>query len=363
MAEQQGAEPQGAEPQKAEQPSDDQSRVEWLWENSGAGARLTRSLLLPASALFGAAVHARNYLYDHHLLPVRTPRIPALSVGNVIVGGTGKTPVSSWLAVQLQARGAHPAIVMRGYGDDEPLVHARLAPAIPVVVDANRFEAIEHAASQGADVAVLDDAFQHRAVARVADVVLISADSRSATERLLPSGPYREGTSALRRASLVIVTRKAATLDRARAIAARAVLTAPGVPSAIVQLALDSVRMASGATLPLASLRGRRVLAIAGVGNAVAFAEQLSQAGATVRLRAYPDHHSFTEADARSLARSLSSDEIPICTLKDAVKLAPLWPREAVAIGYVSQAVIVDENGSAIDAMLELVNLARLRQL
>jgi tetraacyldisaccharide 4'-kinase len=352
-----------AERRVADQPRGEGSRVEWLWQNTGAGARLVRLLLLPASALFGAAVRVRNSLYDRHLLSVRMPPVPALSVGNLSVGGTGKTPVSSWLALRLQALGAHPAIVMRGYGGDEPLVHARLAPTIPVLIDADRFEAIARAAAEGADVAVLDDAFQHRAVARVADVVLISADARAATDRLLPSGPYREGMSALRRASLVIVTRKAASLDRARAVAARASLSTPRVPVAIVQLALESVHIGSGASVPLASLLGRRVLAIAGVGDAAAFGEQLTQAGATVRLLAYPDHHPFTESDARSLARSLQGDEMPICTLKDAVKLAPLWPREAAAIGYVSQAVIVDENGSAIDAILELVNQARLRQL
>jgi tetraacyldisaccharide 4'-kinase len=359
MVEQRGVEQRGVEQRGVEQ----RSPAEWLWQGSGAGARLTRSLLLPASALFGAVVQARNALYDRHLLPVRTPRIPALSVGNLTVGGTGKTPVSSWLAVQLQARGAHPAIVMRGYGDDEPLVHARLAPSIPVVVDANRFEAIERAAAQGADVAVLDDAFQHRAVVRVADVVLISADARAATDRLLPSGPYRELVSALHRATLVIVTRKSASLEHAREIAAHASRSAPRRPVAIVHLALQSVHIDARASAPLASLQGRRVLAIAGVGNGLVFAEQLTQAGASVRLRAYPDHHPFTESDARSLARSLESDEIPLCTLKDAVKLAPLWPREGVAIGYVSQAVIVDEQGSAIDAILELVNQARLRQL
>jgi tetraacyldisaccharide 4'-kinase len=322
-----------------------------------------RALLSPASVLFGTAVRARNALYDRRLLPVRTPRVPALSVGNLTVGGTGKTPVSSWLAQQLQARGAHPAIVMRGYGDDEPLVHARLAPSIPVVVNANRFEAIERAAAQGVDVAVLDDGFQHRAVARAADVVLISADALDAPDRLLPSGPFREPVAALRRASLIIVTRKAASLDRARAVASHASLAAPGVPVAIVQLALASVHLGTRPPAPLASLRGRRVLAIAGVGNAYAFGEQLTQAGAIVRLRSYPDHHPFTEGDAHSLARSLEREEIPICTLKDAVKLAPLWPREAAAIGYVSQAVIVEEHGSAIDATLELVNRARLRQL
>jgi tetraacyldisaccharide 4'-kinase len=346
----------------AEREHGDASRIAWLWEDAGTRARLARALLRPASVLFGAAARARNALYDRRVLPVRSPRIPALSVGNLVVGGTGKTPLSSWLAVQLQKRGAQPAIVLRGYGDDEPLVHAHLAPTIPVIVNADRFAAIGQAAAQGADVAVLDDAFQHRAVERVADIVLISADARAATNHLLPSGPYREGESALRRASLVIVTRKAASLDRAREVTARVSVAAPLVPVAIVHLALDSVHVGD-ASAPLTSLRGRRVLAIAGVGNARAFGDQLTQAGAAVRLRAFADHHPFTASDARSLARSLGGDEMPLCTLKDAVKLAPLWPREAAAIGYVSQAVIVDEQGSAIDAILELVNQARLRQL
>ncbi len=182
-------------------------------------------------------------------------------------------------------------------------------------------------------------------------------------ERLLPTGPYREPLTALRRASLVIVTRKAASSEQARAVATHAMRAAGSVPVAVVQLALATVHFGVQSPLPLVWLRGHRVLAIAGVGNASAFAEQLAQAGADVRLRAFPDHHPFTESDAQLLARSLGRDEIPLCTLKDSVKLAKLWPREAAAIGYVSQAVIVEEHGAAIDAVLELVNRARLRQL
>jgi tetraacyldisaccharide 4'-kinase len=222
---------------------------------------------------------------------------------------------------------------------------------------------VERAAAAGADVAVLDDAFQHRRIARTADIVLVSADASDMPVRLLPAGPYRESTSALRRASLVIVTRKAASPERAHTVAARAAVAAPGIPVAIVYLALDTIHVEESAPAPLASVRGRRVLAIAGVGNSSAFGAQLRQAGAVVRMRGFPDHQSFTERDAVALARDLEGDEIALCTLKDAVKLLPLWPREARAIGYVSQAVIVDEHGSAIDAMLELVNQARLRQL
>ncbi|HMI58347.1 MAG TPA: tetraacyldisaccharide 4'-kinase, partial [Gemmatimonadaceae bacterium] len=295
-------------------------------------------------------------------IPARAPRIPAVSVGNLTVGGTGKTPVSSWLATQLEERGTHSAIVLRGYGDDEPLVHARLTPELPVVVNADRLEAIARAADAGAEVAVLDDGFQHRRVSRVADIVLVSADAPDAPVRLLPSGPYREGLSALRRASLVIVTRKAASLVQAHAVAAIVARAAPKVLVSVVHLALDAVHFEGRATVPLASIDKRRVLAIAGVGNAAAFGDQLRQAGAVVRMRAFADHHPFSEADAKVLARDLGADEIALCTLKDAVKLLPLWPREAAAIGYVSQAVIVEENGGAIDAILELVVHARLRQ-
>jgi tetraacyldisaccharide 4'-kinase len=341
----------------------ERSPVEWLWWSETASARFARAILAPISLLFALIVRARTALYDRRVLPSRAPRIPALSVGNLTVGGTGKTPIASWLATQLQLRGARPSIVLRGYGDDEPLVHARLAPSIPVIVNANRIEGIERSAAAGADVVVLDDAFQHRRVARVADVVLVSADAPPAPVRMLPTGPYREPESALNRASLVIVTRKAASIDAARAIAAHVQRVAPEVKTAIALLALDAVRFEGRAPAPLASISGRRVLAIAGVGNGAAFGEQLRQAGATVRMRAFPDHHPFTAADAHALARDLGADEIPLCTLKDAVKLLPLWPREAVAIGYVSQTVIVEENGDAIDVILDLVIKARLRQL
>jgi tetraacyldisaccharide 4'-kinase len=334
-----------------------------LWWSTTAGARTARTLLAPVSALFAAIVHLRNALYDRRVLPVRAPRLPVLSVGNLTVGGTGKTPVSSWLATRLESRGARPAIVLRGYGDDEPLVHARLTPSIPIVVNANRLEAIERAAAAGADVAVLDDAFQHRRVARAADVVLVSADVPNGPQRMLPTGPFREPSTSLRRASLVIVTRKAVPLERARALVTQVGMVAPGVSTAIVHLALEAVRIEGSPPAALASIARRRVLAIAGVGNGEAFGEQLRQAGAIVRTRLYPDHHPFTSADAQSLARDLGADEIALCTLKDAVKLLPLWPREAPAIGYVSQAVIVEERGEAIDAILDLLIDARLRQL
>src|SRR3954470_7648563 len=126
--------------------------------------------------MFGAVVGARDILYDAGWLPAAATSIPAVSIGNLTVGGTGKTPIAAWVARGLALRGAHPAVILRGYGDDEPLVHARLNPDIPVVTGADRVVTVNEAARRGADIAVLDDAFQHRRVQRMADLVLVSAD-------------------------------------------------------------------------------------------------------------------------------------------------------------------------------------------
>src|SRR6185312_3859607 len=184
--------------------------VDRVWYGRDAVATATRTALLPFERLFGGIVGARDILYDAGWLPALETPIPAVSVGNLTVGGTGKTPISAWLAQGLAARGARPAIVLRGVGGDEPLVHRALNPTIPVVVGADRVAAVREAAAAGADIAVLDDAFQHRRVQRAADLVLISADRWTDDVRLLPAGPWREPLRAIRRATLVIVTRKAA---------------------------------------------------------------------------------------------------------------------------------------------------------
>ena len=102
----------------------------------------------------------------------------------------------------MAARGAQPAVVLRGYGEDEPLVHERLNPSIPVIVNPDRARAVALAAARGATIAVLDDAFQHRAIRRDADLVLVSADRWTPDVRVLPAGPWREPLTALRRATL-----------------------------------------------------------------------------------------------------------------------------------------------------------------
>ena len=330
--------------------------IERIWRGEGAVLHASRLLLTPLSFAYRTGIFSRNRLYDAGLFRTLTPAIPAISVGNLSVGGTGKTPVSSWIAGRLRDLGGRPAIVLRGYGNDEPLVHERLQPDVPVFTSPNRIDGIARAAAQGADVAVMDDAFQHRRVGRVADVVLISADHWTGRPRLLPAGPWREPLSALRRATLIVVTRKAVTEEVCDSTRAAVYDVVPHLPIATLDLRLESVVRTDGSSQLLVSeLHGSRVLAVAAIADTQAFVRQLERTGASVRSALFPDHHPFDREDAERLAASLRAGERAICTLKDAVKLAPLWPRAASPLWYVSQRVIPGDGMEHLDALFDAV--------
>jgi tetraacyldisaccharide 4'-kinase len=308
-----------------------------LWENP-----LVRAALSPAAAAYGVGVAARNRLYDSGRLAVRRPAIPTISVGNLTVGGTGKTPITSYLASALRARGRRPAIVLRAYrSGDEVLVHQKLTPEYPTIASLDRLESIAQAAALGCDVAILDDGFQHRRIARVADIVLVSADAWPGARALLPAGPWREPLSSLRRATLVMVTRKAVDLAVAEDVAAR---VGTGV---VASLSFDALRGLDNETRPVASLRGARVHAVAAVGDPTAFFAQLRAAGADVVPHAFRDHHAYSAGDVSQLVRAADGAAV-VCTLKDAVKLGPLWPRQRETLWYVSQRVTFDRGIEAV---------------
>jgi tetraacyldisaccharide 4'-kinase len=326
-----------------------------IWFGGGAGPAAARAALWPAALIFRSAVAARNALYDSGMLAAMDGGLPAVAVGNLTVGGTGKTPVAAWIASELSRRGARPAIVLRGYGGDEPAVHARLNPQVPVVVDADRAAGIRRARAMGADVAVLDDAFQHRRAARVADIVLVSAERGIAPARLLPAGPFREPVAALRRASLVLVTRKTAEPGRASDVLDAAIAAAGGIPGAVAALAPEAlVPTDGGAPVPVASLAGRRVTLVTGVGEPALVADQLRALGAEVRLLAFPDHHAFTAAELAAAAGAAADADFAVCTLKDAVKIAERWPGRR-PLWYVSQRLIVERGVEDVARLLDRI--------
>jgi tetraacyldisaccharide 4'-kinase len=310
-------------------------------------------MLMPAAALYGAAIALRNELYDSGTLkPMRAP-VPVLSVGNLTAGGTGKTPVSAWFARQLKDRGMQPAVLMRGYGEDEALVHKRLNPEVPVLAGADRVASARTAAGTGASVLVLDDGFQHRRLFRDVDVVLIGADGFAARPRLLPAGPLREPLSSLARASLVVVTNKAADAAAVRATMDSISSAAPRVPVAQLRLGLTELHTRRSSA-PRASLKGRAVLAISAIANPSAFHAQLRNEGAQlVEAATWPDHHEFTSREVDGLRRRAAAADMAVCTLKDFVKLDKQWPDDTSPLWYVSQSVEIEHGVEVVNLMLD----------
>ena len=327
-----------------------------VWTGSGKGARSVRAVLSPLSVLYQGASALRSFLYDRGILRVYESSIPVVSIGNLTVGGTGKTPMAALIAREIQERGRVPAVVLRGYGADEPLVHKRLNEDVDVVICRDRVRGIREAIACGADTVVLDDGFQHRRAARDLDILLVSADGWSGGATLLPAGPWREPLRAARRASLIIITSKTSGPGKIEAAQRALAGAAPSVPQAIARLRLGHLcSTTTGQTMPLSVLRDAKVLAIAAIASPESFFEQLAAAGANVVPRPFPDHHNFTARDARELAAAGNAADFVVCTLKDAVKLDSLWPPQTGSLWYVSQRVTIEEGRSRVDELLDRI--------
>lgn len=301
---------------------------------------------------------ARNRAFDRGWLSSKPGVIPTLAVGNLTVGGTGKTPLAGWLAATLRARGLRVAIVLRGYGGDEVEVHRFLNRSIPVLVEPDRVAGVRRARDAGADVAVLDDAFQHRYLRASAAIVLIAAEDWTEVPRLLPRGPWREPLSALRRATLVVVTRKSASAERGGRVADQVARRVPGVAVARAEIALAGLarfRAEPGLaeTVPLQGFEGGA--AVAGVANPESVWAQLEDAGVSVERRlAFPDHHRYSPGELALIKRACSGAPL-VTTLKDAVKLGPALGG-AVAIYVLLQRVVWEAGEEEVEGLIAKVS-------
>ncbi len=299
-------------------------RLERLARRGG----LIECLRLPAT-LFGALVRLRSGLYDRKLLPIRGVDTPVVCVGNLTVGGTGKTPMVARVVSLLQEEGLRPGILSRGYGrgreerNDEAALLARLARDVPHIQDADRVRGALALQEQGVDVIVLDDGFQHRRLARDLDIVLVDAsrpfglppvDGRAVCA-LLPRGLLREPPRALARADLVVVTRS----DAAGSSALCEELGRYGAPVLRAVHAPVSLRTLSGEELPLRRLTGIEVDLASGIAAPGAFERTITSLGARVHThRIFPDHHRYEEGDLAGLGR----DRPLVVTAKDEPKLS-----------------------------------------
>lgn len=313
------------------------------------GPRPGPLLLDPAAWIYRGLTAARDAGFRHGLL--QAVRVPArvVSIGNLVAGGTGKTPLVVLVAGHLAAAGRRVAVLTRGYGrerrglcavapedgaadwrriGDEPALLRQIIPGVPLVIAADRVAGAREAIRRfEADTLVLDDGFQHRWLARDVDVVLLDALRPLDNGRLLPRGLLREPPAALSRAHLLVLTADQALDDWAEA-AARLDLWARGVPVAgAVRVPAAWRDLASEGTLPPKALAGRRVVAFAGIARPGRFREMVVRLGVEVAaFIPFRDHHRYSAFDLGEIAAAARrhGTDVAVTTEKDAVRLAGL---------------------------------------
>jgi len=335
----------------------------WLrrsWDGqSGPLGRLMIGILLPTEMLYRGAVALRNRCYDLGFLSQSEGGIPIISVGNLAVGGTGKTPVASWLITRLTTLGHRPALVTRGYGSDEILLYKVWNPGVPVVVQKSKSKGVAQAAREGAKVAVLDDGFQHRAARRDVDIVLLAAE-QGVDGPLLPRGRFREPMSALSRADAIVVTRKVVTQEDACALGRLAIGKAPKAVLGQIHLgedlwtALEGDHLGGGPPVEVYGPPAGDLLAVSGIAEPDGFHEMVrSRASGVVECMAFPDHHTFSHKDIRRIVERAAGRPVVI-TEKDAVKLRPF--SQELPTTYVLCLQVAWDFGQ--DAVMELIRRA-----
>ena len=297
-------------------------RLTARWYAAAAGP----SLLQPLSWLYGAAVALRRSAYRRGwLAPVRIAR-PVIIIGNLTVGGSGKTPLTLWLAQRLRAGGAAVGILSRGYGrrtreprevrpdsdwrevGDEPLLLCRRS-GCPTVVDADRVRGARWLIARGAGVILCDDGLQHLHLARDGAIIVLDGTRGLGNGRLLPAGPLREPAAGLAAADLLVVN-GAPLHPSLQELAARGVLLRMDLQGT------EALPLApGGAGRPLSSFAGAPVHAVAGIGHPQRFFGDLRAQGLTLIEHPFADHHALAPAELDF------GDGLPVLmTEKDAVK-------------------------------------------
>lgn len=312
----------------------------------GVGATAARAGLRVLSWPYGLGTRIRNALFDRGWKRSVRAAVPVVSVGNLTLGGTGKTPCVEYVAGLLREHGVRPVIISRGYGaehnrNDEAMVLEENLPDVPHLQGADRVALAATAVEElEAETIVLDDGFQHRRLRRDLDIVLLDATAPIAREAMFPRGLLREPISGLKRADAMILTRCNQADDADEQVA----WLRGRFPGKLVAKAIHEPTELVGldGSEPLDSLARRPVAAFCGIGNPDAFRRTLGSLGASpIAFRTYADHHAYTREDVTDLARwagELPADAIVATTQKDWVKLRVNdlggRPLRAVRVGF-----------------------------
>jgi tetraacyldisaccharide 4'-kinase len=351
------------------------------WERGFAGG--AGGVLAALSGSYRGLLGAREWLYARGVLTSRALDCPVVSVGNLTVGGTGKTPAVELAVRTLLELGHRPAVLSRGYGrrgggvqivadaasirldaeeaGDEPFLLARRLPGVPVVVGANRYEAGRAARGRfGVTAIVLDDGFQHRTLRKDLEIVMARAEQPWGNGRLLPGGPLREPLGGLSRAHLVVAT-GARRLDEAREVTETVARVAPAVPVlTAVHAPTECFEARAMRFLALDALGSARLVAFAGIGSPAGFRRTLGEAAvAPVDFLEFPDHHWYTREELARLERRGAEQHADgfVTTEKDWVRLRPLPPL-ALPVYVLSVRLVLTSGEPAWRAAFERVAVA-----
>lgn len=300
----------------------------------GLGPSLLRFGLAALEPLYAAAVELRNLSYDRGCpcTPMRRATLPVISIGNITTGGTGKTPMTAWIARRLQTQGRRPVLLSRGYKslngteNDEKRLLDELLPGVPHLQNPDRVQAAQTATEQQlGDVLILDDGFQHRRLHRDLDIVLIDAVNPWGYGHLLPRGLLRERLGSLRRADVIVITRTELVSNQDLKSIRGQIARYTSVPMSTTQFVPSRLVASDGETLPLETLRESAFAAFCGVGNPHAFREALERVSGRplVDFREFPDHCHYTASDLDKLRLWDTQRRIQhlITTRKDLVKI------------------------------------------
>ncbi len=344
-----------------------------IWNDHGSNNRFSpaKTLLHILSLPYRLIINLRNRLYDHRIFrEVKLP-CPVISVGNITVGGTGKTPCVIWLARMLQQEGFKPAILSRGYGSrnsqpvtivadgnniltssavagDEPYLIARSLPGIPVLTGPKRILTGKTAINKfGINVLICDDAFQHRQIFRDINLVLLDSQAPLGNGHVLPRGSLREPLAALSRADAFILTRnnEAARIDKIIAKLATAGNT-PIFKSS--HRSVDAIRGDYSRQLPLAELKDKKVYAFAGIAKPDSLEKAIKATGAQiVSFDVFPDHHHYSLKELKNIRDNFlkSNADLLMTTEKDGMRLQEFADfLKDIYLLRIELAIVPDEN-------------------
>lgn len=347
--------------------------------------------LLPLFWLYRAGVALRNFCYGHNISKCTKLSTFVISIGNLSVGGTGKTPLTISLATALRDQGWKVAIVARGYrreksglvvvsdgrqiladiaeAGDEPLLMAQACEGVPVIVDRKKLNAARAAVERFApDIILVDDGFQHRQLHRDIDIVMLEA-AKPLGNAWLPSGiTLREPASALRRADFIIFNKSGQTddtssqqlIEQCRRHTDAAIFAAK--LKAVAWHALKRVSGSAADTLPLAHVKNQPVLLVSGIGRPERFRQLVELHGARVKgAVAFSDHHRYGEKDLRLMTKAFESSgaRYILTTAKDAVKLAKLEGAASALPVFILETVLEIEP-AFFPALLAAVRSAKI---